>query len=41
MDSVQVRLLREEDLASAEQASAVTFLEAECGTRRVSEPPPT
>ncbi|MFE4372328.1 GNAT family N-acetyltransferase [Streptomyces sp. NPDC056835] len=38
MDSVQVRLMREDDLASAERASAMTFFEAERSTRRVSDP---
>jgi GNAT superfamily N-acetyltransferase len=38
MDAVKVRLMREEDLKSTEQASAVTFLEAELSTRRVSDP---
>ncbi|TKA12793.1 GNAT family N-acetyltransferase [Actinacidiphila oryziradicis] len=38
MDSVQLRLLREDDLQSAERASAVTFLEANRRSRRVSEP---
>lgn len=38
MDSVQVRPMQEDDLRSAERASAVTFLEAERSTRRVSDP---
>ncbi len=38
MDSVLVRPMREDDLASAERASAVTFFEAERSTRRVSDP---
>ncbi|MEU0393676.1 GNAT family N-acetyltransferase [Streptomyces sp. NPDC006208] len=38
MDSVQVRPMREDDLPSAERASAVTFFEAEQSTRRVSDP---
>ncbi|MFF3978250.1 GNAT family N-acetyltransferase [Streptomyces sp. NPDC055808] len=38
MDSVQVRLMREADLPSAERASAVTFFESERSTRRVSDP---
>lgn len=40
MDSVQVRPMREDDLPSAERASAVTFSEAERTTRRVSDPEP-
>lgn len=40
MDSVQVRPLREDDLQSAERASAVTFLAADRETRRVSDPEP-
>ncbi|MFI1356902.1 GNAT family N-acetyltransferase [Streptomyces sp. NPDC020898] len=38
MDSVLVRPMQEADLPSAERASAVTFFEAESGTRRVSDP---
>ncbi|WP_240812797.1 GNAT family N-acetyltransferase [Streptomyces sp. DASNCL29] len=38
MDSVQVRPMQEDDLPSAERASAVTFFEAERNTRRVSDP---
>ncbi|MFI5860000.1 GNAT family N-acetyltransferase [Streptomyces sp. NPDC051546] len=38
MESVQVRPAREEDLRSAERASAVLFLEADQSSRRVSEP---
>ncbi len=40
MESVRIRLLREDDLPSAEAASAVTFFESERGTRRVSDPEP-
>ncbi|MEU7576671.1 GNAT family N-acetyltransferase [Streptomyces sp. NPDC041068] len=40
MDSVQVRPMHEDDLASTERASAVTFFEADQSTRRVSEPEP-
>ncbi|MEV6205821.1 GNAT family N-acetyltransferase [Kitasatospora sp. NPDC051914] len=38
MESVLVRPMREDDLASVERASAVTFFEAERSTRRVSDP---
>ncbi|MFI0738568.1 GNAT family N-acetyltransferase [Streptomyces sp. NPDC021100] len=38
MDPVQVRPMQENDLLSAERASAVTFFEAERSTRRVSDP---
>ncbi|MFJ2559930.1 MULTISPECIES: hypothetical protein [unclassified Streptomyces] len=38
MDSVQVRPVQGNDLPLAERASAVTFFEAEEGTRRVSDP---
>ncbi|MEU0279124.1 GNAT family N-acetyltransferase [Streptomyces sp. NPDC006195] len=38
MDPVQVRLMCADDLASAERASALTFLDAERSTRRVSDP---
>ncbi|MFF3209471.1 GNAT family N-acetyltransferase [Streptomyces sp. NPDC002886] len=38
MDSVQVRPAREEDLPSAERASAVLFFEADQSSRRVGEP---
>ncbi|MFF1412463.1 GNAT family N-acetyltransferase [Streptomyces sp. NPDC058289] len=38
MKSVQVRPAREEDLPSAERASAVLFFEADQSSRRVSEP---
>jgi hypothetical protein len=37
-DSVQVRLMDEDDLQSAERASAVTFFEADRLSRRVGEP---
>ncbi|KJK35276.1 GCN5 family acetyltransferase [Lentzea aerocolonigenes] len=40
MESVQVRLMREDDLAGAERASAVTFHEGDRLTRRVNEPEP-
>ncbi|WP_327256618.1 GNAT family N-acetyltransferase [Streptomyces sp. NBC_01244] len=38
MESVQVRPAREEDLPSAERASAALFFEADQSSRRVSEP---
>jgi GNAT superfamily N-acetyltransferase len=38
MEPVRVRPMREDDLASAERASAVTFLDAERSTRRVGDP---
>ncbi|MFD9635172.1 GNAT family N-acetyltransferase [Streptomyces violascens] len=38
MNSVQVRLMREDDLASTERASALTFFDAERSSRRVSDP---
>ncbi|MEV6249333.1 hypothetical protein AB0M38_24445 [Streptomyces sp. NPDC051742] len=38
MDAVRVRPMREDDLASAERASAATFFEAESSTRRVNDP---
>ncbi|WP_411107963.1 GNAT family N-acetyltransferase [Streptomyces sp. c-19] len=38
MDPVRVRPMREDDLASAERASAATFFEAESSTRRVNDP---
>lgn len=38
VDSVVVKLMRDDDLQSAERASATTFLEADRLTRRVGEP---
>ncbi|MCP3753535.1 GNAT family N-acetyltransferase [Streptomyces sp. TBY4] len=38
MESVRIRPAREEDLPSAERASAVLFFEADQSTRRVGEP---
>ncbi|MEU1890391.1 GNAT family N-acetyltransferase [Streptomyces pristinaespiralis] len=39
-EGVRVRLMREDDLPSAERASGITFLEGDRSTRRVGEPEP-
>jgi GNAT superfamily N-acetyltransferase len=39
-DAVRVRLMREDDLPSAERASGIVFLEGDRSTRRVGDPEP-